>query len=155
MRQIRRAGRRTVLGAGCACLIAAGCSTPEQPSSAKPPAATPGPPTASGPELATEPAEVTTPAARVLTDASAIPVGGGRLIGDILVVQPLKGLFKAFDARCPHLGARVSPPQQGIITCTVHSSQFLDMDGSRLDGPASRGLKEIPIETDNGKIIIA
>jgi Rieske Fe-S protein len=84
----------------------------------------------------------------VLTSTTAIPVGGGKVVTGILVVQPEPGLFKAFDARCPHYGALISPPQTGVITCYEHGSTFRDVDGALLGGPAPRGLKEISIAVD-------
>src|SRR5439155_2726479 len=39
---------------------------------------------------------------QVLTTTGAVPLGGGKVISGILIVQPTAGQFKAFDARCPH-----------------------------------------------------
>ena len=74
------------------------------------------------------------------------------MVSGILIVQPFPGLFKAFDARYPHLAAIVSPPKDGVISCNVHGSKFVDIDGSRIQGPAPRGLKEIPISVEDNQI---
>jgi nitrite reductase/ring-hydroxylating ferredoxin subunit len=156
----RPVDRRSVLAFGSACLAAAatGCAA-DNPAPTGVPATSAGSPAAVPTEtVPTEiaAAEPTTAAApRILAGTKTIPVGGGRLVGTILVVQPLDGLFKAYDARCPHLAALVSPPRDGIITCTVHGSKFVDIDGSRLEGPATRGLKEIPVIVEGGNVVTA
>ncbi|GAA1804783.1 hypothetical protein GCM10009682_28100 [Luedemannella flava] len=80
-------------------------------------------------------------------------MGGGIVVSGILVVQPEEGVFKAFDARCPHLGAIVSPPKNGVVKCPAHGSTFMDVDGSRLQGSAPRGLKEIAITVRGNQIL--
>ena len=45
-----------------------------------------------------------------LADTGDIPIGGGKLVGQVLLVQPAAGTVRAFNAICPHRGARVSPP---------------------------------------------
>jgi Rieske Fe-S protein len=141
--------RRSVLTLGPTCVVAAvaACAGPDSSTSTPAGASTPATRSATGGPTATSRAP------QVLTTIHAVPVGGGTVVSGILVVQPLAGLFKAFDARCPHLAAIVSPPQLGIITCREHGSTFVDIDGSLLQGPAPRGLKEIPIEIDGDKIL--
>ena len=39
------------------------------------------------------------PVQEVLTSTTAVPVGGGTIVSGVLVVQPTKGQFAAFDAR--------------------------------------------------------
>ena len=78
-----------------------------------------------------------------------VPVGGGTLVrtdGDpVLVVQPTPGTVKAFDAKCPHQGTTVDPPQGGVITCPNHFSQFDAATGALRRGPAQTGLTEVPV----------
>jgi nitrite reductase/ring-hydroxylating ferredoxin subunit len=92
---------------------------------------------------------------QVLGTTAAVPVGGGAILGGVLVVQPSAGQFQGFDPRCPHMGARLSPPQAGVITCYEHNSTFRDTDGSRLAGPAPRGLRRIPLAVDGTTITTA
>jgi nitrite reductase/ring-hydroxylating ferredoxin subunit len=73
----------------------------------------------------------------VLARTTDVPVGGGVVVTDILLVQPTAGSFRAFSVVCPHRGARVSPPVDGVITCWEHNSTFKLDDGSRLGGPAT------------------
>lgn len=90
----------------------------------------------------------------VLIAAADVPVGGGVLVpGSVLVVQATPGNFKAFDARCPHKGAMVAAPDTtGTMTCPAHKAQFQVNDGSRLSGPADKGLTVIAIEVVDGQV---
>lgn len=49
-----------------------------------------------------------------LGDASAVPVGGGKVYPDqrIVVTQPTAGQYKAFSARCTHAGLPGRPGQE-------------------------------------------
>lgn len=146
--------RRTLLALGPAGLAAAvaGCAAAEPtdaPSNGPSDADTSMP--SSG---AAEPAPATTGKLQKLTTTDAVPVGGGRVVSGVLVVQLTRGSFKAFDARCPHLAAIVKPPKDGVIVCPIHGSKFADGDGSLLQGPATRGLKSIPITVDGKQIFI-
>ena len=90
--------------------------------------------------------------ARFLADTGDIPVGGGRILGWVLVVQPTAGTFAAFSAVCPHRGARVSPPENGVMTCYEHTSLFRMTDGAVIAGPTPTGLTAIPITVDGTAI---
>jgi nitrite reductase/ring-hydroxylating ferredoxin subunit len=89
----------------------------------------------------------------VLAATKDVPVGGGIIAGGVLVVQPANGTFKAFDAACPHRGVRVDAPRNGISTCPAHHSTFAIADGSRLSGPATRGLTEIAVSVEQQKVV--
>lgn len=88
-----------------------------------------------------------------LAETSAVPVGGGIVSDGLLIVQPVSGTFKAFDAACPHKGILVSAPQNGVATCPAHASRFNITDGSRIDGPTPTGLKEIAVRVDGTRIV--
>lgn len=88
-----------------------------------------------------------------LASTHDIPVGGGRIVAGALIVQPVAGQFLAYDVRCPHRAARVSPPQDGVITCHEHGSTFRDVDGARLSGPTPRGLSPIPVGVEGTTIV--
>ncbi|GAA0466984.1 hypothetical protein Aca07nite_71690 [Actinoplanes capillaceus] len=92
--------------------------------------------------------------AQILAQTADIPVGGGVTVGNVLLVQPAAGTFRAYSIACPHRGARVSPPDNGIITCWEHNSTFAAEDGSRIDGPAAHGLTQVPI-TVNGTDVLS
>ncbi|WP_433057913.1 Rieske (2Fe-2S) protein [Dactylosporangium sp. CS-033363] len=91
-----------------------------------------------------------------LVAAGEVPVGGGVIVKDtVLVLQPTKGAFKAYDAACPHEGAIVDPPFDGnpVIMCPRHNSKFKVADGGKISGPAPRGLKGIKVSVKNGYVV--
>lgn len=92
-------------------------------------------------------------AGTVLAPTADVPVGGGVVAGGVLVVQPAAGTFKAYDAACPHQGVQVGAPQDGVSTCPAHNSTFAIADGSRLGGPAPRGLTEVPVTVDGANVV--
>jgi len=65
-------------------------------------------------------------AAPITVPVSSVPVGGGTILSDKLVVvtQPTAGQFKAFSARCTHQGCPVTRVENGKISCPCHDSQF-------------------------------
>jgi Rieske Fe-S protein len=89
-----------------------------------------------------------------LTEARNVPVGGGTLVDGVLVVQPVAGRFKAFDAACPHQGVQVRPPRDGVITCPAHMSMFAEQNGAVVRGPARRGLTRLPVEVKDDVIYL-
>jgi nitrite reductase/ring-hydroxylating ferredoxin subunit len=132
-------GRRALLaGAGAAGLLAACGDDPVTETAAAAPATSAAP---AEPSLAPS-----------LASTAEIPVGGGTVVGDVLLVQPVAGTFKAYNAACPHKGVKVAAPKDGIATCAAHNSTFAIADGARLSGPATTGLKEIAIKVDGGRI---
>ncbi|WP_412542349.1 Rieske (2Fe-2S) protein [Longispora sp. K20-0274] len=96
-------------------------------------------------EGTTAPAQggATSAASGVLAKASEIPVGGGKVVSGVLLVQPQAGVIKGFSARCPHQGTTVEAPENGVITCPGHGSQFKAEDGSLVKGPATKGLNPV------------
>ncbi|MER7277585.1 Rieske (2Fe-2S) protein [Dactylosporangium sp. NPDC000244] len=96
--------------------------------------------------------------ANALVAVGEVPVGGGVIVKDtVLVVQPAKGSFKAYDAACPHQGAIVDPPFDGnpIIMCPRHNSKFKVSDGSKVDGPTPGGLKTVKVGVKSGYVVRA
>jgi nitrite reductase/ring-hydroxylating ferredoxin subunit len=75
----------------------------------------------------------------VLARTANVPLGGGVVVSDVLLVQPTAGSFRAFSVVCPHRGARVSAPVAGVMTCWEHNSTFKIDDGSRLGGRQPEG----------------
>lgn len=152
--------RRAVLvgtgGAGLAALLAA-CGD-DQPTGGPDAAGSPEPAESTAEPSEVEPTEENTepePPADALVSVDEVPVGGGVLtLGDVLVVQPKKGTFRAFDAHCPHEATIVEPPDSaGVITCTGHYSHFRAEDGSRMDGPAPRGLRQVQVRVTDGYVV--
>jgi hypothetical protein len=75
-----------------------------------------------------------------LAKVAAVPVGGGVVSADgVLVMQLKAGEFTAFDATCPHQQFTVQPPDsQGVITCRGHTHRGRRRLGDRRS--AFRGL---------------
>jgi nitrite reductase/ring-hydroxylating ferredoxin subunit len=92
-----------------------------------------------------------------LVKTSEIPVGGAVLVGNYLIAQPQRGVFKAFDATCPHQGITVDVPigSNDYFICPGHNSKFRLADGGRISGPAPRGLKQVPVKVRNGFVVEA
>jgi len=167
-RDPRCAVRRTLLvglAAGSAALIA-GCGDD---SAADPPA--PAAPAAQGGRSAApsgsstiEPSLEPFPGAEDgggndagLVKTADVPVGGAVLVQNYLIAQPQRGVFKAFDATCPHQGITVDPPLGGntYFMCPGHNSKFRLADGGLISGPAPRGLKQVPVKVRNGYVVEA
>jgi nitrite reductase/ring-hydroxylating ferredoxin subunit len=157
--------RRLVAGVGAAGLsvLVAACGGGEAPAGARQsgaPVATSAPAGGSAAATAapTPPPGASTAAAapRVLTRTADVPVGGGVIVqadGPTLVVQPTAGVFKAFNARCPHQGIVVGlPDSNGVITCPGHRAHYRAANGSLIDGPSPRGLEPIPVSVANGQV---
>jgi nitrite reductase/ring-hydroxylating ferredoxin subunit len=91
-----------------------------------------------------------------LTAVADVPVGGGVVVNDVLVVQPVAGTLKAFDAHCVHKGTIVrAPDASGMVVCPAHGASYKAADGSLVKGPATRGLDAIPVKVVNGKVLRA
>lgn len=93
-----------------------------------------------------------TPAPAGATLAKAdIPVGGGKVVGQVVVTQPTAGDFKAFTAVCPHEQCLVSKIEGGTIVCTCHGSVFDAATGAVKNGPATDPLaaKTVTVSGDN------
>jgi nitrite reductase/ring-hydroxylating ferredoxin subunit len=86
-------------------------------------------------ESASVPAGTTVPVADV-------PVGGGTILAaeKIVVTQPTKGQFKAFDINCTHKGCPVKSIEGDQIICPCHGSEFSITDGKPTKGPATAPL---------------
>jgi len=100
-----------------------------------------------------------TPAPAQLIESSKVPVGGGVKVesaaGVLMIVQPSKGNFSAFSAICTHAGCEVSRVTTRAIICTCHNSEFSTLDGSRLAGPASRGLRQFELVEKDGALFLS
>ena len=93
----------------------------------------------------------------VVAPTSDIPVGGGKIFGDlnVVVTQPESGTFKAFSATCTHQGCQVSRVADETIQCGCHFSKFSIDTGAVEGGPAPEPLPEVPIAVANDEITLA
>ncbi len=96
----------------------------------------------------------------VLAKVSDIAVGGGALVnsgtnGQLLVCQPNKGTFTAFNPTCTHLGNTVDPPRNDVITCPAHGSQFNPTNGDVERGPAQTPLASVNVKVVGENVVLA
>lgn len=87
----------------------------------------------------------------VLTTTSAVPVGSGVVVGDVVVTQATAGDFEAFSTKCPHQGCAVAP-KDGKLDCPCHGSEF-DLDGSLVHGPATEPLTPVRVQVRGADIV--
>jgi Rieske Fe-S protein len=132
------ASRRTVLR-GAAAVPAAGlglaaCSAPGRGGSD--PAATPTAPVDLGAE-------------------SEVSKGGAKLYRDhnVVVSRDGNGTLKAYSTICTHAGCPINKLQGTTLVCPCHGSQFDAVTGKVVQSPATEPLAELPVKTENGRII--
>ncbi|RMI35815.1 QcrA and Rieske domain-containing protein [Nocardia stercoris] len=103
------------------------------------------------------PAESTPASAQpgtVLAKVADVPVGGGVVVGDTVVTQPVAGEFRGFSSVCPHQGCKVDRVSGGQIECPCHFSRFR-LDGTVVSGPAQRSLAAKAVRVDGTNIVSA
>jgi nitrite reductase/ring-hydroxylating ferredoxin subunit len=148
--------RAVVAGAGLVCVLGvlSACGSSPAPSAAGKGPADDGVDGSDNSVVA--PSSSSSGAAGALTAVADVPVGGGVVVNDVLVVQPTAGTLKAFDAHCVHKGAIVKAPDAtGAVVCPAHGASYSAVDGSLVKGPATRGLDAIPVKVVNGKVLRA
>ncbi|MEU0371832.1 Rieske (2Fe-2S) protein [Streptomyces sp. NPDC006283] len=91
----------------------------------------------------------------VLAKTADIPEGGGKVVGDVVITQPVAGEFKAFSSKCTHQGCAVKDISNGTINCPCHNSQFDASDGSVKAGPATAPLPPTSITVEGDSIKLA
>jgi thiosulfate dehydrogenase [quinone] large subunit len=76
--------------------------------------------------------------------------------GDPGIVINTNSTFYAYDAVCPHAGCTVGwAPQNSLIVCPCHGSEFNVMTGDVIDGPAPHGLTKLKVvEESNGNLYL-
>ncbi|WP_033424482.1 Rieske (2Fe-2S) protein [Actinomadura flavalba] len=127
--------RRTVLaggGAACAAAVLGACAPTAEPAR-----------------------DASALAGRELAKAADVPVGGGTINSalKVVVTQPARGEFKAFDSTCTHQGCQTDRVADGLVECPCHKSAFAIADGSVKKGPAKAPLKEYPVRLDGDAIV--
>lgn len=117
-------------------------------STTAPPSTTPSSPTSPSTTSTAAPK----PAGTVIGAAAEVPVGGAASFQDpasgdpSIVLRPSHDQFVAFDAVCPHAGCTVGYSSgAGLLVCPCHGSEFNPDTGAVEAGPASTGLRSIPI----------
>jgi Rieske Fe-S protein len=141
--------RRTVVVAGAGAVAAAAaltaCSTYGKNDSAP----------ESKPASATAPvtnAQAGQPSPTAIAKTADVPVGGGVINGDVVVTQPSAGSFVGLSSACTHAGCKVANVSGGTINCACHGSKF-GLDGSVVNGPATRPLAAKPVRVQGDSIV--
>lgn len=76
-------------------------------------------------------------------------------VGAVWLVRRDAARVDAYSVVCPHLGCAIGfDPAKKTFICPCHDSAFALKDGSRLKGPAPRGLDPLPIEVKDGKVMV-
>lgn len=150
---VRRSSRRGVicgaLGASAVAVLAAcGSETEPPPSGADTP-------TGNSPSDAPSDGGGDAPSDGALAKLADIPVGGGVVAGNLVIVQPEDGKVVAFNRTCPHKGTQLPAPADGSIVCPSHGSEFKATDGSLTKGPATTGLSEVAVKVESGEVFPA
>jgi thiosulfate dehydrogenase (quinone) large subunit len=158
--------RRALLAGGAAvgALVAVGLSSLFRSNSSSADAgpttggATPSPTGSAGSGSTPSPSASASSGAKGLVAASAVPVGGAKEVTDptsgdqVWVLQLETGKYTAVDAKCPHQGCAVNfVSASGGFRCPCHQSAFTST-GALTRGPATSGLKAIPVTESNGQI---
>jgi Rieske Fe-S protein len=91
--------------------------------------------------------------AKVIAETTDIPVGGGAILGDVVVTQPIASDFRAFCATCTHLGCHLKSVTNGTINCPCHGSKFY-LDGKVAHGPAFLPLVQRPVHVDGTAVVL-
>ena len=72
----------------------------------------------------------------------------------VLITQPKKGVFRAFDQRCTHDGFAVNSIEGKNLICQAHGALF-DMDsGSVRRGPARRSLTKYTVSVEKNFVFV-
>lgn len=85
------------------------------------------------------------PAKEILV-GKEVPRGITFLDGAIII--NINGQLKAFEAKCTHLGCRITKAEGETIICPCHGSKF-DLSGKPLGGPARQALAGLKLQKDN------
>ena len=92
----------------------------------------------------------------VACKTSKVPVKGAYLakVGgrSILITQPKKGVFRAFDPTCTHAGCQLSGISGTNLVCNCHGATFSSDSGAPTGGPANIPLAKIKVAVAAGSV---
>jgi Rieske Fe-S protein len=73
----------------------------------------------------------------------------------VILIHTVSGQFRAFSARCTHLGCVVQLQNDGEphFACNCHGSQF-DINGKNIVGPASRPLPPFRVSIEGTSVYL-
>ena len=92
----------------------------------------------------------------VACKTSKVPVRGAFLAQvagrSILITQPKKGVFRAFDPTCTHAGCQLSGMSGTNLVCNCHGATFNTDTGAATGGPARTPLTKIKVAVSGGSV---
>jgi len=89
-----------------------------------------------------------------------LKVGGGSIFfissinKMILITQPKKDVFRAFNPTCTHLGTQVNSIQGKNISCPSHGAMFDTTTGSVQRGPATMPLQKYTLTREANNLFV-
>ncbi|MHB1739714.1 MAG: Rieske (2Fe-2S) protein [Actinomycetes bacterium] len=97
-------------------------------------------------------------AGSVISTTILVPQGGSVIVNAggprVAISQPAANEYRAFSARCTHMGCIVSPGNSLTLRCPCHGSIFNAATGAVLRGPATISLPAITIAVKGGNIVL-
>ena len=94
----------------------------------------------------------------VACKTSQVPVKGAymaKVAGrSVLITQPKKGVFRAFDPTCTHQGCQLSGLNGTNLICTCHNGMFNIDSGAPTGGPVNTGLTKFKIAVSGTSVKI-
>ena len=83
-----------------------------------------------------------------------VPTGGGLVLARrrIVLTKDTAGVVRGFSASCPHQGCTVNQVQAGRIGCPCHGSRFDAATGAVVRGPATTGLRPVPVAVRDAQV---
>ena len=94
----------------------------------------------------------------VACKTNQVPVKGAymaKVAGrSVLITQPKKGVFRAFDPTCTHQGCQLSGLNGTNLICTCHNGMFNIDSGAPTGGPVNTALTKIKIAVSGTSVKI-
>ncbi len=106
-----------------------------------------------------EPTESSTAVRARALGTADLPLNSSKIVkignSPVIVVHTSSGQYKAFSARCTHLGCIVQYNTEGAphFSCNCHGSQF-DINGVNIAGPAPRPLHPFKVELEATSVFV-
>ncbi len=72
----------------------------------------------------------------------------------VLITQPKKGVFRAFDQRCTHDGYAVNSIEGKNLICQAHGALFDIDSGAVKRGPARRSLTKFTVTVEKNFVYV-
>jgi Rieske Fe-S protein len=92
-----------------------------------------------------------------LATLDQVPAGGGVILKDqkIVLTRTSGNDVKGFSAVCTHQGCLVGEVANGTINCPCHGSKYDASTGAVVNGPATAGLKSVPVTVRDNEVYMS